>query len=139
MEKQLLCLKVPTFFMKDCGLLTLLLAISNKSFISTYVAAAQLNNAVVFADSQHPEITKLRSHCYAIALNARTSSGSSPGFEIFMRSDTSIDLDFHKDPNPSELLKADVPLRHLLQRISQLRRAFFPGNSILISIGQVCG
>ena len=82
-----------------------------KSFISTYVAAAQLNNAVVFADSQQPEITKLGAHCYAIALNARASSGSSPGFENFMRSDTSIDLDFHKDPNPSELLKADVPLR----------------------------
>ena len=107
-----------------------------KSFISTYVAAAQLNNAVALTDSQQPEVKRLGAHCYALALSSRDTPGSSLSFETFMRSDTSIDLDFHKDPNPSELLKADLPLRGLLQRISQLMRAF-PGNAILISIGQV--
>ena len=107
-----------------------------KSFICTYVAAAQLNNAVIFADSQGSEVSRLNAHCYAVAVSSKNNPGTSVAFETFMRSDSSVDLNFHQDPNSSELIKADLPLRHLLERISQLMRAF-PGNSILISIGQV--
>jgi midasin (ATPase involved in ribosome maturation) len=107
-----------------------------KSFIATYAAAAQLNNSIVLVDSLEPENKRLGAHCFALGLNAKNDSGSSLNFHSFMKSDTSVDTDFHKDPNPAEVLKADLPLRGLLLRISKLMRAF-PGNSILIAIGQV--
>eukprot|EP00979_Chaetoceros_neogracilis_P011124 scaffold2695_cov256-Chaetoceros_neogracile.AAC.6 len=107
-----------------------------KSFVATYSAAAQLNNAILFVDSLEPENKRFSAHCYALGVNAKNDPGSSLNFQSFMRSDTSVDADFHKDPNPAEVLKADIPLRELLLRISKLMRAF-PGNSLLISIGQV--
>jgi len=45
-------------------------------------------------------------------------------------------FDFHNDPYPSEVLKFDLPLRRLSVRISH-HLCTFPGNSILIAVGQV--
>jgi MoxR-like ATPase len=44
--------------------------------------------------------------------------------------------DFHKDPNPVEVMKAADPLGHLMARIAQLLTAF-PGNDVLIAVGRV--
>uniref|UniRef100_A0A7S3VEM6 Midasin n=1 Tax=Chaetoceros debilis TaxID=122233 RepID=A0A7S3VEM6_9STRA len=105
-----------------------------RSFMATYTAAGQLNNSVFVSDTLQSENKRLACHSYALGLNAKVDSGSSISFESFMDSNTTID--FHKDPNPIELQKADEPLRSLLMRVSQLMRAF-PGNSILLSIGQI--
>lgn len=107
-----------------------------KNFIASYTAASQINNSLVLVDSIKSENTRLGAHLYALSINAKNDSGALLNFHSYMISDSCRDIDFHKDPNPMEILKADAPLRGLLIRISQLIRAF-PGNSILISIGQI--
>ena len=44
--------------------------------------------------------------------------------------------DFHRDPNPSEAMKAAGSLEQLMARIAQLLTAF-PGNAILVAIAKV--
>ena len=47
------------------------------------------------------------------------------------------EIDFHKDPNPQESIKAGGPLRRLLAKVTQLL-VIFPDNTILSEILTVC-
>ena len=47
------------------------------------------------------------------------------------------EIDFHRDPNPHESMKAAGPLRRLLAKVMQLL-FIFPDNTILVEIARVC-
>lgn len=47
------------------------------------------------------------------------------------------EIDFHRDPNPHESMKAAGPLRRLMAKITQLL-VIFPDNTILVEIAKVC-
>ena len=104
-----------------------------QSFIITYTAAAQLNNALKSSPSILAEVERVSSHAFALAVNVKNDSKIS--FQRFLQPSCNV-VNFHRDANPVEVLKADEPLEGLLIRISQLMNAF-PGNSILLSLGQI--
>jgi AAA ATPase containing von Willebrand factor type A (vWA) domain len=107
-----------------------------KAFVSTYTAAAQLNNILQREFSVISEAERLSAHCYALGINAKTDSGRSINFYSYTKPSFLNEVDFHKDPNSAEVAKAAFPLEKLSIRVSQLIRAF-PGNSLLVSIGLV--
>jgi midasin (ATPase involved in ribosome maturation) len=107
-----------------------------KAFVSTYTAAAQLNNILLREFSIGSEAERLSAHCYALGINANTDSGHTINFHSYTRPSLLNEVDFHKDPNSAEVAKAGIPLENLSIRVSQLIRAF-PGNSLLVSIGLV--
>jgi hypothetical protein len=78
------------------------------------------------------------SSAHVMALSLETPSEKTP---LVTASTTKLSVaesqpDFHKDPNPVEVMKAAGPLGHLMARIAQLLTAF-PGNDILIAVGRV--
>jgi len=104
-----------------------------RSFIATYTAAAQLNPALRSSTSIMMEVEKVSAHAFALALSMKNDSSLT--FHTFLQPNHSI-INFHRDANPEEILKADGPLEGLLIRVSQLMNVF-PGNSILLSVGQI--
>jgi len=106
-----------------------------QTFILTYKAAALLNHITVRNSCLQSESKMLNAHCFALGLHEISENGIpfANALEISQNQETS---DFHKDPNPSEVLKACKPLKDLLHRVAQLLRVF-PGNAILIALGQV--
>jgi midasin (ATPase involved in ribosome maturation) len=104
-----------------------------RSFLATYTAAAQLNNALKASNSILTEAERVSAHTFALAVNVKKDTNIS--FQTFLQPSYNV-INFHRDANPEEILKANDPLEGLLIRVSQLLNAF-PGNSILLSIGQI--
>lgn len=73
----------------------------------------------------------MSSHTMALCLTStfRTSSTN-------LKTNTAHGPIFHCDPNPTESIKAAIPLQRLMTRTSQLLTAF-PGHAVLLSVGQV--
>jgi MoxR-like ATPase len=77
------------------------------------------------------------SSAHVMALSLETPSEKTPVVSMSTKlSVADSQPDFHKDPNPFEVMKAAGPLEHLMARIAQLLTAF-PGNDILIAVGRV--
>jgi midasin (ATPase involved in ribosome maturation) len=106
-----------------------------QAFVQMYTAGALINHVTARSHVMQSECNRFNAHCFALSLNSMNENGI-PFSTALMTSSDQNALDFHRDPNPIEVLKAYRPLKDLLHRISQLLRAF-PGNSILIAIGQV--
>ena len=100
-----------------------------------YSAGALLNHKISRHLGSQFESENFNAHCLAIALN---NGASHANFGLYNWTDQNDAIDFHRDPNPNEVLKAYKPLQNLLHRVTQLLRVF-PGNAILILIatGQV--
>ena len=71
-------------------------------------------------------------HAMALSLASPSSPYSIPTNRI-----SGNNLDFHRDPNPKESIKAAAPLIRLLAKVSQLL-CLFPENEILLEIARVC-
>jgi len=100
------------------------------SFSLSYEAANRLGDIVDKAETQQADGWSTGSHLMALAMR-RSITGWTPILDI-----DSAPPDFHNDPNPLEIFKANDCLKRLTVRIAQLLRAF-PGNSILIATGRV--
>ncbi len=103
-----------------------------KTFHLMYSAGALLNHKITRQLCSQTESEKFNAHCLAIALNGSTQLN----YGLHNLTHQKDSTDFHRDPNPKEVLKAYKPLQNLLHRVTQLLRAF-PGNAILIATGQV--
>ena len=103
-----------------------------QAFVLTYTAASLLNHITSRSNAIQSECNRFNAHCFAVGLHSINAKGI-PFSTATMNLSTEDILDFHRDPNPVEVLKAYKPLKGLLHRISQLLRAF-PGNAILIAI-----
>jgi len=104
----------------------------------TYKTASRLNYATKCSEQKRFERNRFGTYSFSLHLKTEVSDTAlfhsltlycsySPGAKSF---------DFRNDPYPSEVLKVDLPLRRLFVRISHLFHVF-PGNSILIIVGQV--
>mmetsp|Transcript_7732 Transcript_7732/g.11302 ORF Transcript_7732/g.11302 Transcript_7732/m.11302 type:complete len:2232 (-) Transcript_7732:121-6816(-) len=102
-----------------------------RAFKLGYDAASQLNHVTQWMESKRNTGKSTGAHMMALCLHTITDTKTS-----FTMNDSAYRADFHHDANPTEVLKADAPLQALLVRIGQLHRAF-PGNSILLAVGQV--
>ena len=77
-------------------------------------------------------------HIMGLAISSAISKGRI-SCKIWNQSLSTTDasfVDFHNDPNPAEVIKAEPLLASFMIRVAQLLTAF-PGNAILVSIGQV--
>ena len=106
-----------------------------QSFSLMYSAGSLLNHITSRFDGFESEVRRCNSHCFALGLNSFGRGISEFSFTSLnaTKNDTP---DFHKDSNPIEAKRAYKPLHELLHRITQLLRAF-PGNAILIAVGQL--
>lgn len=102
-----------------------------RAFRCSYEAASHLGHLTEWMDQNRGDSSLAGSHLLALALRCNVNQGSWSS----MRAIDSM-LDFHNEPDPSESIRADLPLKNLLIRIGQLLRAF-PGHAVLVALGQV--
>ena len=102
-----------------------------RAFRCCYEAASHLGHLTEWMDKDRGDLSLAGSHLLALALRCNVNRGSWSS----MRAPDSM-LDFHNEPDPSESIRADLPLQNLLIRIGQLLRAF-PGHAVLVALGQV--
>lgn len=102
------------------------------SFLLSYEAVNRLGDAVDKAEKQQADSWSTGSHLMALSTRRSTTGRG----HISLLDADGAPRDFHNDPNPLEIVKANECLKRLTVRIAQLLRAF-PGNSILIATGRV--
>ena len=102
-----------------------------QAFTMMYMAASHLNHITSRSNASKSERNRFNAHCFALGLNSINQKG-----RPFLLTTSSDVPDFHRDSNPVEVQKAYRPLKEILHWITQLLRTF-PGNAILIGIGQV--
>ena len=102
-----------------------------RAFRCCYEAASHLGHLTEWMDQNRGDSSLAGSHLLALVLRCNVNKGSWSS----MRAIDSM-LDFHNEPDPSESIRADLPLKNLLIRIGQLLRAF-PGHAVLVALGQV--
>eukprot|EP00563_Minutocellus_polymorphus_P011097 CAMPEP_0181061420 /NCGR_PEP_ID=MMETSP1070-20121207/22512_1 /TAXON_ID=265543 /ORGANISM="Minutocellus polymorphus, Strain NH13" /LENGTH=5087 /DNA_ID=CAMNT_0023141375 /DNA_START=277 /DNA_END=15540 /DNA_ORIENTATION=+ len=102
------------------------------SSLLSYEAANRLGDIVDKAEKQQADGWSTGSHLMALATRRSTTGRG----HISLLDADAGPPDFHNDPNPLEIVKANDCLKRLTVRIAQLLRAF-PGNSILIATGRV--
>ena len=104
-----------------------------RSFIWAYDAAAEFIKDTEWTECIPQDMTTcIGAQMMGIAVNTGCSRGI-----VHKRAHASVyAIDFHHEPNPMEVRKAEACLSDLLIRVNQLLRAF-PGHAVLVAIAQV--
>uniref|UniRef100_A0A7S2K0T1 VWFA domain-containing protein n=1 Tax=Leptocylindrus danicus TaxID=163516 RepID=A0A7S2K0T1_9STRA len=104
-----------------------------RSFIWGYDAAAEFVKDTEWTETIPEDMTTcVGAQMMGIAVNTGCTRGT-----VHKREHVSAyAIDFHHDPNPMEVCKAEACLSNFLIRVNQLLRAF-PGHAVLVAIAQV--
>ena len=110
-----------------------------RAFKFGYKAARELVSLSHFYETNSTELNNIGALLMGLAVDTDVSlicNRSKSISNFIIGSDEAPIMDFHHDPNPNEIKKAEPVLKHLLNRVGQLLTAF-PGHPSLLTVGQV--